>query len=122
NYFKELIKEELHSEEGSRIYAKRKIDVEPVFGRLKSVFGVRRVHVRGNQAVQTEVGFLFMSMNLTKLAKNLGSKTSHTQKPHSDSFILIVFETEITVWFYFEASFCPASIQISPRSPPFHRR
>uniref|UniRef100_UPI001EE3E478 hypothetical protein n=1 Tax=Streptococcus sp. S784/96/1 TaxID=2653499 RepID=UPI001EE3E478 len=42
-------------------------------------------------------------------AKNLGSKTSNTQKPHSDSFILIVFETEITVWFYFEASFCPAS-------------
>jgi len=37
NYFKELIKKELHSEEGSRIYAKRKIDVEPVFGRLKSV-------------------------------------------------------------------------------------
>ncbi|WP_155979139.1 transposase, partial [Streptococcus henryi] len=102
--------------EGSRIYAKRKIDVEPVFGRLKSVFGVRRVHVRGNQAVQTEVGFLFMSMNLTKLAKNLGSKTSHTQKPHSDSFILIVFETEITVWFYFEASFCPASFQNPSRS------
>ncbi|SDB48096.1 Transposase DDE domain-containing protein, partial [Streptococcus henryi] len=113
NYFKELIKEELHSEEGSRIYAKRKIDVEPVFGRLKSVFGVRRVHVRGNQAVQTEVGFLFMSMNLTKLAKNLDSKTSHTQKPHSDSFILIVFETEITVWFYFEASFCPDSFSDS---------
>lgn len=105
NYFKELIKEELHSEEGSRIYAKRKIDVEPVFGRLKSVFGVRRVHVRGNQAVQTEVGFLFMSMNLTKLAKNLGSKTSHNQKPHSDSFILIVFETEITVWFFLKLVF-----------------
>ncbi|HDR3341828.1 TPA: IS1182 family transposase, partial [Bacillus anthracis] len=98
NYFKELIKEELHSEEGSRIYAKRKIDVEPVFGRLKSVFGVRRVHVRGNQAVQTEVGFLFMSMNLTKLAKNLDSNTSNTQKPHSDLFILIVFKTEFTVW------------------------
>ncbi|MET3558567.1 hypothetical protein ABID29_001693, partial [Streptococcus rupicaprae] len=32
-----------------------------------------------------------------------------TQKPHSDSFILIVFKTEITVWFDFEASFCPAS-------------
>ncbi|MGT2787509.1 transposase, partial [Streptococcus loxodontisalivarius] len=109
NYFKELVKEELHSQEGSRIYAKRKIDVEPVFGRLKSVFGVRRVHVRGNQAVQTELGFLFMSMNLTKLAKNLASKTSHTQKPPSDSFVLIVFETEITGWFYVEARFCPAS-------------
>ncbi|MET3559303.1 hypothetical protein ABID29_002457, partial [Streptococcus rupicaprae] len=34
------------------------------------------------------------------------------QKPHSDSFILIVFKTEITVWFDFEASFCPASIII----------
>lgn len=75
NYFKELLKQTLHSEEGSRIYAKRKIDVEPVFGRLKSVFGVRRVHVRGKQAVATEIGFIFMSMNLTKLAKNLASKT-----------------------------------------------
>ncbi|WP_162012009.1 hypothetical protein, partial [Streptococcus sp. S784/96/1] len=49
-------------------------------------------------------------------AKNLGSKTSNTQKPHSDSFILIVFETEITVWFYFEASFCPASCFLIPLS------
>lgn len=101
NYFKELIKEKLNSEEGSRIYAKRKIDVEPVFGRLKSVFGVRRVHVRGRQAVQTEIGFLFMSMNLTKLAKNLALKTSDIQKTHSDSFSLIVFKTEIVVWFLF---------------------
>ncbi|MGT2787774.1 hypothetical protein, partial [Streptococcus loxodontisalivarius] len=41
--------------------------------------------------------------------KNLALKTSHTQKPHSDSFVLIVFETEIIVWFYVEARFCPAS-------------
>ena len=99
----------MNSEEGSRIYAKRKIDVEPVFGRLKSVFGVRRVHVRGRQAVQTEVGFLFMSMNLTKLAKNLDLRTLNTQKPHSDFIILIVFKAEIVVWFHSKASFCPAS-------------
>ena len=109
NYFKELLKQTLHSEEGSRIYAKRKIDVEPVFGRLKSVFGVRGVHVRGKQAVSTEIGFIFISMNLTKLAKNLASKTSTIQKPHSISFSLIGFKTGITVWFYLEASFCPAS-------------
>lgn len=108
-YFKELIKAELHSEEGSRLYAKRKIDVEPVFGRLKSIFGVRRVHVRGHQAVQTEVGFLFMSMNLTKLAKNLASIITKNQKPHRHFHVLIVFKYEITVWFYFNASFCPAS-------------
>ncbi|MBM7642886.1 hypothetical protein JOC28_001185, partial [Streptococcus loxodontisalivarius] len=34
------------------------------------------------------------------------------QKPHRGTFVLIVFETEIIVWFYFEASFCPASIFI----------
>ncbi|MGQ7555712.1 transposase, partial [Streptococcus suis] len=42
----------------------RKVDVEPVFGRMKGVFGVRRVHVRGQKVVETEIGFLLMSMNL----------------------------------------------------------
>ena len=52
---------------------------------------------------------------LTKLAKNLASKTSTIQKPHSVSFSLIGFKTGITVWFYFEASFCPASfMSLSP--------
>ncbi|MFX4000076.1 transposase, partial [Streptococcus suis] len=51
NYFKNLVKEELTSKEGARIYAKRKVDVEPVFGRMKGVFGVRRVHVRGQKVV-----------------------------------------------------------------------
>ena len=50
-----------------------------------------------------------MSMNLTKLAKNLALRTLNTQKPHSDFIILIVFKTEIVVWFYCKASFCPTS-------------
>lgn len=86
------------------------MDVEPFFGRLKGVFGVLRVHVRGKQAVSTEIGFIYMSMNLTKLAKNLASKTSTIQKPHSVSFSLIVLKTGITARFYLEASFCPAPI------------
>ncbi|MGQ7409909.1 hypothetical protein ACTGWG_12900, partial [Streptococcus suis] len=45
-----------------------------VFGRMKGVFGVRRVHVRGQKVVETEIGFLLMSMNLTKLAKKLGKR------------------------------------------------
>ena len=71
NYFKNLVKDALTSKEGARMYAKRKVDVEPVFGRMKGVFGVRRVHVRGQKVVETEIGFLLMSMNLTKLAKKL---------------------------------------------------
>lgn len=86
------------------------MDVELFFGRLKGVFGVRRVHVRGKQAVSKEIGFIFVSMNITKLAKNLASKTLTIQKPYSVSFSLIVFKTGITVRFYLEASFCPASI------------
>ena len=37
NYFKELVKEELASPDRARIYAKRKVDVEPVFGRIKKI-------------------------------------------------------------------------------------
>ncbi|OFK76167.1 hypothetical protein HMPREF2805_02480 [Streptococcus sp. HMSC034E03] len=44
------------------------------------VFDVRRVHGRGKQAVSTEIAFIFMSMNHTKLAKNLASKTSTYSK------------------------------------------
>ena len=35
NYFKELLTQTLHSEESYQIYAKRKIDVEPVFGSFR---------------------------------------------------------------------------------------
>ena len=58
-----------------------------------------------------------MSMNLTKLAKNLASKTSTIQKPHSVSFSLIIFKTGITVWFYLEASFCPTSSNLFSKFP-----
>ena len=51
-----------------------------------------------------------MTMNFTKLVKNPASKISIIQKPHSISFGLMLFKLEITVWFYFKASFYPASI------------
>ncbi|MCK4075949.1 transposase, partial [Streptococcus suis] len=84
NYFKNLVKEKLTSKEGARIYAKRKVDVEPVFGRMKGIFGVRRVHVRGQKVVETEIGFLLMSMNLTKLAKKL-VHDNRNKKKNTDS-------------------------------------
>ena len=108
NYFKEQAKQALHSEDGARIYAKRKIDVEMVFGRMKGIFGVRRVHVRGRRKIQTEIGFLFMSMNLTKLAKIWVKKAQQNKKNTRQNSIL--FEFEVTfVWFLlFRASFFPA--------------
>jgi hypothetical protein len=49
-------------------FSHRKYDVEPMFGRMKSIFGVRRTHLRGKQPVENELGILLMTMNLTKLA------------------------------------------------------
>lgn len=51
-----------------------------------------------------------MTINLAKLANSLDSKRSTIQKPHSISFGLMLFKLEITVWFYFKASCCSASI------------
>ena len=48
-----------------------------------------------------------MSMYFTKLFKNSIYKSA-IQKPHSD-FSFIVSKAEITVRFYLEVSFCPAS-------------
>lgn len=48
-----------------------------------------------------------MSMYFTKLFKNSIYKLT-IQKQHSD-FSLIVSKAEITVLFYLEVSFCPAS-------------
>ena len=108
NYFKEQAKQALHSEDGARIYAKRKIDVETVFGRMKGIFGVRRVHVRGRRKVQTEIGFLFMSMNLTKLAKIWVRRTQQNKKNTRQNSFLIEFEVTFVWYLLFRASFCPA--------------
>ena len=41
-YLKEKVKEVLQSRDSKHIYSMRKYDVEPVFGHLKNVFGMRR--------------------------------------------------------------------------------
>ncbi|HBU68382.1 transposase [Lactobacillus salivarius] len=66
NYYKEKIKENLSSDEGQAIYRRRKYDVEPVLGRMKRNFGVRRTHLRGQKSVENDIGLVLMSMNLVK--------------------------------------------------------
>lgn len=101
------------SKEGARIYAKRKVDVEPVFGRMKGVFGVRRVHVRGQKVVETEIGFLLMSMNLTKLAKKLVQDNRDKKKNTDGSAGFHQNLLESICVFYLLASFCPASFPLT---------
>lgn len=80
-YLKEKAKETLQSEDGKRIYGCRKSDVEPIFGHMKSVFGMRRTHLRGKKKVETDIGIMFMMMNLSKYGNKRKVKTSdfHTQ-------------------------------------------
>ena len=67
--YKETVKEALHSDRGRRIYAQRKIEVEPVFSQMKRNFGMHRTHVRGKNAVHNDLGLLFLGMNLQRLMK-----------------------------------------------------
>lgn len=73
-YLKEKAKEVLQSEEGKHIYGMRKYDVEPVFGHLKNVFGMRRTHLRGKKKVETDIGIVFMMMNISKYWNRRWSK------------------------------------------------
>lgn len=87
DYFKNYVKEQLSSEIGSQIYAQRKIDVEPVSGRMKGTFKVRRTHLRGKEAVSNELGILLMAMNLSKLAKILANN-GHYFNNYEKQFVL----------------------------------
>ncbi|MEK3641037.1 transposase, partial [Lactobacillus crispatus] len=71
---KEKAKAVLQSPEGRHIYSMRKYDVEPIFGHLKNVFGMRRTHLRGKKKVETDIGIAFMMMNLSKYWNRRWSK------------------------------------------------
>lgn len=108
--YKETVKEALHSDRGKRIYAQRKIEVEPVFGQMKRNFGMRRTHVRGKIAVHNDLGLLFLEMNLQRLMKyilnNMKQRwfilldfTDLTKEYHLNSiFLQILIEKHILIF------------------------
>lgn len=73
-YFKAKQVALLSTPETGNIYARRKIDVEPVFGRMKAYLGFTRYHVRGMEKVKKETGLLVLALNMMKLAVNGQSK------------------------------------------------
>ena len=111
-YLKQHVKENLESDHGKSIYAQRKIDIETVFGRLKGVFGMRKTHFRGKQAVYNDIGIMLMSMNLTKLAIEARRKAmafqSHSFKNKNRDEIIknLIISSRI---FYLRLSFVPVT-------------
>ena len=61
----------LLSDEGSHIFAQRKVDVEPVFGQIKACLGYKRCNLRGRRQVKIDMGLVLMANNLLKYNKKL---------------------------------------------------
>lgn len=58
----------LEDDEKSAIYARRKVEVESVFGHIKGNRSFRRFSLRGLEKVHTEFGILALAHNLLKVA------------------------------------------------------
>ncbi|WP_438730642.1 transposase [Enterococcus sp. DIV1314a] len=67
-YFKVKQKTLLSSKETCSIYARRKIDVERVFGRMKASLGFNRFMLWGIDKVRKEIGILITALTMHKLA------------------------------------------------------
>lgn len=61
------MREKLQTEEGKKVYAKRKQTVEPVFGIIKSAMGFRRLLLRGLEKVSGEWSLLRLAYNVKRL-------------------------------------------------------
>lgn len=68
---KNSVKSNLSADKTASIFAKRKFEVEPVFGNIKTNMNFMRFSVRGKRATSNEMGLVFMAANLKKLTKSL---------------------------------------------------
>ncbi len=68
NELKAQARANLHSPKGLELCSHRKIEPEPVFGRLKNNWGFRRFLLRGLDKVKVEWGLLCIAHNLAKAA------------------------------------------------------
>lgn len=66
NQYKQQAIELLTSEKGIYYRKRRPVDVEPVFGNIKSNHGFRRVMLKGKEKVLIEAGLLAIAHNLRK--------------------------------------------------------
>lgn len=64
---KETMRRKLRTKRGRRVYAKRKEVVEPVFGQIKQVRGLRQFLLRGFDSVAAEWDIWCLTHNLLKL-------------------------------------------------------
>jgi len=89
---KEKAKELLNCELGLAHRSKRPIEVEAVFGQLKSNNKFSRFTLRGLEKVNLEFGLMAMAHNLRKMAKIARKQGNNMLKSYLNSLIQIIFE------------------------------
>ena len=65
------MRRKIATEQGKRALQRRKETVEPTFGTMKAVLGLRQFLLRGFEGAQIEFGLCAIAINLRKLAKSL---------------------------------------------------
>ena len=63
----ETMRDKLRTDAGKAIYKMRKAVVEPVFGQIKAVRGLRGFSMRGREKVSAEWQIICLTHNLLKL-------------------------------------------------------
>lgn len=65
------MREKLNTKEGRKIYGKRKIIVEPVFGNMSHNLGFREFLLRGEDKVNGEFALMCIAHNIKKITKSI---------------------------------------------------
>jgi len=61
------MREKVTSEEGRRIYSRRASTLEPTFGTIKAVLGLRQFLLRGLEKVRIEWDLACLACNVTRI-------------------------------------------------------
>jgi hypothetical protein len=77
----EAMRHKLKTREGQEVYKRRKGIVEPVFGQIKEVRGLRRFSFRGLEKVRAEWSLICLTHNLLKLFRSAQGRGRIGWKP-----------------------------------------
>ncbi|MBC1470488.1 transposase, partial [Listeria seeligeri] len=116
-YFKAYVDTRLKDVTTKKIYAQRKIDVEPAFGYLKASLRFTRLSVRGKEKVKNELGFALLAVNLRKYTAK-GSKNKclyfHFQQKTRNENLFARFSLLVSIF----QDLCPSLNFLAQKKQP----